>query len=119
MSPEQEPQAGAPLMSESAPSHVEQVSHESIETKASVGTPLVPEEDWVRMRAKIAGAFKDSTLLSGKNEEWKAETGMGEQAWAALKIAYALTMWGAKHPLVAKRGLFEVFKKKGKEVVLG
>lgn len=109
---------GAPLLTESEPPHTEQMNPSSIETKTSYGMPLVPEEDLERMRAQIAGAFKDSTLLSGKNEEWNLETGMGEQVWAALKIAYALTAWGVKHPLVAKRGLFEVFKKKGKEAVL-
>lgn len=106
MSQEQIPQIKTPLTAESEPS-----APLNMEAKTSFGAPLVPEEDLERMRAQIANTFKESTLLSGKNNEWEPEAGMGEQGFIAAKIAFVLVKWGVEHPILAGRGLFEAFKK--------
>jgi hypothetical protein len=69
--------------------------------------PLVPEADLKRMEAQIAEVFKNSTHIPEKSGEWKAETGMGEQA---ANIAWFGLNFGLKHPLLVGKGLFHLFK---------
>lgn len=103
MSLVQEPQMNMSLTAEDNPLPVEKVNSAGLETKTELTSSLVSEEDLGRMRAQIATEFEHATRLSGKSGEWKAETGMGEQA---AKVAW----FGLKHPLLVGKGLFHVFK---------